>query len=135
AHAALAQAGVIECRSGLEMLDAARALAWQPVPSGARVGIVTNSGGTGVELVDLLAEQGIDVPELSSFLQEGLAAQVPTHGSPRNPVDITPVWGRFAELYPAVIEQFALSGEVDVVVPVLLQRSALDEGTAVGIRD
>jgi acetyltransferase len=135
ARAALAQAGVVECRSGLEMLDAARALAWQPAPAGPRVGIVTNSGGTGVELVDHLAEQEVDVPELSTFLQEALAPQLPAHGSPRNPVDITPVWSRYGELYPALIEQLALSGEVDVVIPVLLQRAALDERTVTAIRD
>lgn len=133
-RAVLAQAGVVLARSGLEMLDAAAALDTQPPPGGRRVGIITNSGGTGVELVDLLADEGADVPELSPGLQRDLARLLPRYGSARNPVDITPVWSRFTELYPALVERLARSGEVDAVVPVLLQRSA-DARVAGAVRD
>ena len=44
-------AGVTVTRSGIEMLDAARALRGQPPPAGRRAAIITNSGGTGTELV------------------------------------------------------------------------------------
>lgn len=135
AAAALEQAGVVVVRSGLELLDAARALDRQPPAPGSRVAIVTNSGGTGVELADLLAAEGLDVPELSPALQAELAAELPVEGSPRNPVDITPVWRRFAALYPTIIERLARSGEVDLVVPVLLQRSAADSQVAEALRD
>jgi acetate---CoA ligase (ADP-forming) len=128
--AAFRQAGVVVARSGLEMVDAAKALDWQPVPAGRRVGIVTNSGGTGVELTDLLAEEGLAVPELSPSLQARLARNLPAYASPRNPVDVTPDWARFAELYPLCLEALARSGEVDAVVLVLLQRSALDWAVA-----
>jgi acyl-CoA synthetase (NDP forming) len=128
--AAFRQAGVVVARSGLEMVDAAKALDWQPVPAGPRVGIVTNSGGTGVELTDLLAEEGLVVPELTPSLQAHLAMRLPTYASPRNPVDVTPDWARFAELYPRCLESLARSGEVDAVVLVLLQRSALDPAVA-----
>jgi acyl-CoA synthetase (NDP forming) len=128
--AAFGQAGVVVARSGLEMVDAAKALDWQPVPAGPRVGIVTNSGGTGVELTDLMAEEGLVVPELTPGLQEQLAGSLPAYASPRNPVDVTPNWARFAELYPLCLETLARSGEVDAVVLVLLQRSALDRAVA-----
>jgi acetate---CoA ligase (ADP-forming) len=128
--AAFRQAGVVVARSGLEMVDAAKALDWQPVPAGRRVGIVTNSGGTGVELTDLLAEEGLVVPELTPSLQAHLAGSLPAYASPRNPVDLTPDWARFAELYPRCLEVLARSGEVDAVVLVLLQRSALDPAVA-----
>jgi acetate---CoA ligase (ADP-forming) len=129
-EAAFRQAGVVVARSGLEMVDAAKALDWQPVPSGPRVGIVTNSGGTGVELADLLADEGLEVPELSPGLQASLAEALPAYASPRNPVDMTPSWARFAALYPLCLEALARSGEVDMVVLVLLQRSALDPAVA-----
>jgi acyl-CoA synthetase (NDP forming) len=134
-RAAFVQAGIVEARSGLEMIDVARALDSQPLPAGPRVAIVTNSGGTGVEMADLLAEEGLDVPELSAGLQAELRAHLPAFASPRNPVDMTPVWTRFAELYPLLVERLARSGEVDAVVAVLLQRSALEEGVAIGVRD
>jgi acetyltransferase len=134
-RAAFAQAGIIEARTGLEMMDVARALDAQPPPAGPRVAVITNSGGTGVELADLLAEEGLEVPELSAALQRELRACLPAFASARNPVDMTPVWTRFAELYPMLVERLARSGEVDAVVPVLLQRSALDEQVAIGVRD
>ena len=122
--------GVTVTHSGLEMLDAARVLRGQPLPRGVRAGIVTNSGGTGTELADLLAEQGVVVPQLSDALREQLAALLPPYGSAGNPVDVTPAWARFAELYPAVVDALARSGEVDLIVPVLLHRSAEDPAVA-----
>ena len=132
--AALRQAGVVRLRTGLGVLDAARALAGQPAPRGRRVAVVTNSGGTGVELSDLLAEEGLAVPELSASLQAELRALLPGYASARNPVDMTPAWSLFGALYPATIEALARSGEVDVVVPVLLQRAASPE-VAAAVRD
>lgn len=123
-RAALEQAGVLVVDSGLDMLDAARALDAQPPPAGARAAIVTNSGGTGVELADLLADEGVAVPELSAGLASELRELLPPLGSARNPVDLTTVWSRFAELYPAAVDRLARSGEVDLVIAVLLHRSA-----------
>ena len=132
--AALRQAGVVRVRTGLQVLDAARALSGQPMPRGRRVAVVTNSGGTGVELADLLADEGLEVPELSPALQKELRALLPDYGSAVNPVDMTPAWSLFSTVYPAATELLARSGEIDVVVPVLLQRSASPE-VAVAVRD
>jgi acyl-CoA synthetase (NDP forming) len=129
------QAGIVEVASGLELLDVARALDGQPRPAGPRVAIVTNSGGVGVELCDLLADEGLTVPVLSPVLQERIRAMLPAFASPVNPVDVTPVWSRYAELYPALTDLLARSGEVDVVVPVLLQRAATDRPTVEAMRD
>ncbi|MPZ67581.1 MAG: CoA-binding protein [Pseudonocardiaceae bacterium] len=134
-RAALGRSGVLLARSGLEMLDAARALDTQPPPRGRRVAIITNSGGIGVELADLLADEDLTVPELSPGLQDELRPLLPTFASAANPVDVTPVWRRFAELYPMLVERLARSGEVDAVVPVLLQRAATDESVAGGLVD
>ncbi|WP_246004155.1 acetate--CoA ligase family protein [Nocardioides marmoriginsengisoli] len=120
----LVSAGAIVTRTGLEMLDVAALLDAGPVPGGNRVAVVTNSGGIGTELTDLLQAEGLEVPELSDTLQQRLARDLPSYASPRNPVDITPVWSRFADLYPSLVEDLARSGEVDVVVAVLLQRAA-----------
>jgi acetyltransferase len=132
--AALRQAGVVRVRTGLQVLDAARALSGQPMPRGRRVAVVTNSGGTGVELTDLLADEGLEVPELSPALQQELRALLPGYGSAVNPVDMTPAWSLFSTVYPAATELLARSGEIDVVVPVLLQRSASPE-VASAVRD
>lgn len=126
-------AGVTVTRSGIEMLDAGRALGKQPPPLGHRAAIITNSGGTGTELSDLLADEGVVLPEFSEGLRTRLAELLPNYASTANPVDITPVWSRFADLYPAVLDILARSGEVDLVMPVLLHRSAEDAAVAEGI--
>ena len=132
---ALRQAGVVEVRSGQELLDAARAVDGQPLPAGDRVAIITNSGGTGVELADLLADQSLAVPALSPGLQEQVRALLPAYASATNPVDVTTAWSLFPTIYPALVELLARSGEVDAVVVVLLQRSATDASTVHGVAD
>ena len=122
--AAFAEAGVIETHSGLEMLEVARALEHRRPPRGHRVASVTNSGGVGVELTDLLVAEGLEVPRLSATLRASLETLLPAHGSAHNPVDVTPSWHRFPELYGGALEHVARSGEVDSVVAVLLHRSA-----------
>jgi acetyltransferase len=117
------------------MLDVARALDAQPPPAGNRVAIITNSGGTGVELADLLNEEGLAVPELTAELQERIRALLPRFASPANPIDITPTWERFAELYPRLVDMLARCGEVDVVIPVLVQRAAMDAAVVQGLRE
>jgi acetyltransferase len=132
--AALAQAGVVRVRTGLEVFDAARALAGQPAPSGRRVAVLTNSGGIGVELSDLLGDEGLELPELSPSLQDSLRPLLPGYASVRNPVDTTPAWSRYVTAYPGAIELLARSGEADLVVAVLVQRAASHE-VAEAVRD
>lgn len=123
--AALRQAGAHVVEDGLLLLDVAASLDRQPPLRGRNVAIITNSGGTGVELTDLLEAKGLGVPALSATLQEKIAAALPPHGSAINPIDVTTDWGRFAQMYGAAVELLMNSDEIDAVVPVLLQRSAL----------
>ncbi len=123
--AALRQAGVHLVEDGLALLDVAASLDRQPALRGPNVGIITNSGGTGVELTDLLEAKGLAVPALSPALQATIACVLPPHGSAVNPIDVTTDWQRFAAMYETFVDALMNSEEVDAVVPVLLQRSAL----------
>lgn len=132
---AVRQAGAILAESGLEMVDIAEALSRQPLPPGQRVGIITNSGGTGVELTDLCERFGLSVPELSPALQERIAPLLPSYGSPRNPVDITTLWSRFPAMYGGSIEAMYESNDIDIIMPILLHRSALMQENVEAVRD
>ena len=83
--AALRQAGVRLVEDGLSLLDVAAALASQPPLHGNRIAIITNSGGTGVELTDLLEDEGLAVPQLSQALQAKIRKFIPAYGSAGNP--------------------------------------------------
>jgi acyl-CoA synthetase (NDP forming) len=132
---AVRQAGAILAESGLEMVDIAEALSRQPLPPGRRVGIITNSGGTGVELADLCERFGLSVPELSPAVQAQIAALLPSYASPRNPVDVTPLWSRFPVMYGGSIEQLYESTDIDIIMPILLQRSALMQQNIEAVRN
>ena len=83
ADAAMAQAGIITVRDGLTLLDTASALDRQGAMTGDRVAIISNSGGTGVELADLLEDGGLRVPTLSEPLR-GRRSSICT-GPPKPP--------------------------------------------------
>ncbi len=128
ARAVLRQAGAILVDDGLTLFDVAAALDRQPPLRGARVAIISNSGGTGVELADLCDSEGLEVPMLSPGLRDAIACNLPAHGCAANPIDVTTAWQRFPTMYGETMRALLASDEVDAVVPVLLQRSALDEG-------
>jgi acyl-CoA synthetase (NDP forming) len=107
---------IITAESGIELLHIAKALAVQPLPRGPRVGILTGSGGIGTELADLCLEHGLDVPVLSARLQQRLGAHLPPYAALSNPVDTTPVWQDFPQIYPPLIETMLGSGEVDLLI-------------------
>jgi acetyltransferase len=132
---AVNQAGAILAENGLEMVDIAEGLGRQPLPSGRRVGIITNSGGTGVELADLCERLGLSVPELSRATQDRILPLIPAFASPRNPVDVTPTWARFPTMYAGSIEALYKSAEIDMIIPILLQRSALMSENIEAVRD
>ena len=123
--AALRQAGAHLVTDGQTLLDTAAALDKHPVRRGKRVAIITNSGGTGVELTDLLTDHGLEVRALPEGLQERIRALLPDQGSAANPIDVTTQWHRFTDMYGSTIRLLMESDEVDIILPVLLQRSAL----------
>lgn len=126
--AVLRQAGAMMVEDGLTLFDVAAALDRQPPLRGRRVAIITNSGGTGVELADLFEAEGLEIPALSPALRTEIARHLPPYGSALNPIDVTTLWKRFPEMYGESLRALLASDEVDAVVPVLLQRSALDPG-------
>jgi acetyltransferase len=128
ARSVLRQAGAVLVDDGLALFDVAAALDRQPQRRGNRVAIITNSGGTGVEIADLLEVEGLDVPALSATLRAAIAKYLPAHGAAGNPIDVTTDWKRFPTMYRESLRALLGSSEVDAVIPVLLQRSALDEG-------
>jgi len=111
---------IIPAQTGLEMLDIAKGLSWQPLPRGRKVGILTGAGGIGVELVDLCLEHGLEVPEFSPQLQAALRPYLPTYASVQNPVDLTPIWQEFPKLYPPLLQTLFASDEVDILLVTII---------------
>jgi len=119
-------ANVVIAETGLEILEIAKALTWQPLPRGNRVAILTGSGGIGIELVDLCIGSGLEVPELSDELQERLRPHLPSFAGLRNPVDLTPAWPDYPVMYPPLMKELLDSTEIDsLIVTVIDMATAL----------
>jgi acyl-CoA synthetase (NDP forming) len=97
-----------------DLFYTANLLANQPIPTGNRVGIVTNAGGPGILAADALEASGLTLPELSTELRAEIGSQLPEEASTRNPVDLIASGGP-AEFDHAV-RLLLESGEVDSVM-------------------
>ncbi len=95
------QFGILRARNEEHMLDLAEALTFCDLPQGRGIGIVTQSGGAGVLIVDRAEELGLEVPALRAETLERLRAVIPGFGIASNPVDIT---GQFVA-QPQLLEQ------------------------------
>jgi acetyltransferase len=132
---AVRQAGAILAASGQEMLDIAEGLSRQPLPEGKRVGIVTASGGTGVELTDLCEAGGLSIPELGAATRKRIAQAITPHGGTANPIDVTMDWPRYPKSFSGSLKALFDDPGIDLVLPILLQRSALSRENVESVRD
>ncbi len=122
--AVLGRAGVIQARSMLETIETAKALAWQPLPPGSRVGIISASGGMAVELADMCAEHGLAVPELAPGAQEAIRPLMASFATTQNPIDMGPIYPRFPEAYARCIDVLYADPEIDLIIITIADRGA-----------
>jgi acyl-CoA synthetase (NDP forming) len=87
--AAFKQAGVIRAYDAEEMFDYVKGLLYCPLPKGKNIGIISNSGGIGIETADRLIQNGLLVPTLCKKAQEEIQALIPEFGNSKNPIDLT----------------------------------------------
>ena len=116
--------GIVRASSVEELFDLAQAYAWQPLPKGRRVVVITNAGGAGILAADAIESRGMKMAELSDETRSRLQAFLPAAASWANPVDVLGDAG--ADRYRQALEVLADSPEVDAVV-VLLSPQAMTE--------
>ncbi|SMC60119.1 Acyl-CoA synthetase (NDP forming) [Desulfocicer vacuolatum DSM 3385] len=106
--AACRQAGIIQVKKPMEMVDAAVVFSSLPLPAGNRVGIVTLGGGWGVVTSDLCNENGLELADLPDNILEKLNALLPDYWSKSNPIDVV---GEFDTNIPLVAMEALLEWE------------------------
>ncbi len=82
------RAGVIRCFSLKSQFDFAQAFAYQPLPAGPSVAIITNAGGAGIMAADSVEKQGLTFAKLTDQTTTKLAAGLPPAANVANPVDV-----------------------------------------------
>ena len=118
------QAGVVAARSLDELVGTAAFLAHQPLPSGPRVAIVTNAGGTGVLAADACADVGLEVHELSEEVRRELEELLPAGAACANPIDTTPAAS--SDQLRACLERLAAAAEVDAIIAIMVRTALAD---------
>ncbi|MEU6561455.1 acetate--CoA ligase family protein [Nocardia nova] len=115
-RAVLERSGAVPVDSITELLDGlALGNATGGLPDGARVGIVSTSGGACSMIADLCDQYGFQVPTFSAQLQARLGEVLPNFAAIANPVDVT---GRVATepaIYGRTLELMLESDEIDAV--------------------
>ena len=85
--------GILSFGDEGEMVRAAMAFSSQPIPTGNRVGLITNTGGPAVIATDVLVSCGLDVPKLSDASIEKLKVTQFPEASLENPIDVVATAG------------------------------------------
>ena len=87
-----ARTGVLRATTWQEFLDMSLALGHQPPLKGDHIVMITNGGGSGLLSCDHFERRGVplhELKELSPELVENIRKDMPSFGSPLNPVDIS----------------------------------------------
>lgn len=119
--ALFAQVGAIRVRTITELVDAATLAArdrpeFVPRAVPPRLGIITNSGGTGILCADAAVAGGLRVPSVGAALRERLARILPPYATPQNPLDLTGHYITHPEALDEVSAAFLESGDVDALL-------------------
>ena len=121
---AMRQAGIIRCRSIEDMFNTAIALAYQPLPRGDRVAIITNAGGPGVLATDAAIDEGLHLAEFSDKTTEAFKKSLPNTANIKNPVDV--IGDARADRYDAALSAVMADDGVDGSLVILTPQSMTD---------
>ena len=107
-------AGVVAVDGVEDLGDTAALLTEQPLPRGARLGVLGNAGGLGILAADAAQRAGLQLPELSPQTRRALSTAAPGAASTTNPVDLGAAAG--PEAYRTALDALGSSGDVDAVL-------------------
>jgi len=126
------EAGILRVRSVDELFNSAIMYAYQPMPAGNRLAIVTNAGGPGVMATDAAVDAGLSVPRLADLTMAKLRQTLPDTANVKNPVDV--IGDARAERYMGALEAVLGDSNVDEALVILTPQSMTNiEAIAQGI--
>ncbi len=124
---AFQQAGLIQVKRYVDLINVGKYLAFQPIPKGKNVGALAPSGALGVVIADACATAGLQIISFSKETERKLREISAPWVKISNPVDmsaVTPILGR-VKAYEAVLEILWQEDKCDIIVPILLASSDL----------
>ncbi len=112
--AACQQAGIIQARQSMDLLDLSAAFSSLPLPQGNRVAILTLGGGWGVVASDLCTESGLVVQPLPEVIVNKIDKLLPPYWSRANPVDLVAEMN--TDIHMAITEELLQWDECDAII-------------------
>ena len=122
--AAFRQAGIIRCNTIEEMFNNAIAMAYQPLPQGKRVAIITNAGGPGVLATDAAIKNQLELAKFSDATLDIYRKSLPATANIKNPVDV--IGDARADRYKVALGSALQDTGVDGVLVILTPQSMTD---------
>jgi len=117
--------GVIRAQSIEHLFDISTALAYQPLPKGNRIAIITNAGGPGIMMSDALEMSGLTVVNIDDKTKSSLVKLLPPSASANNPVDVLGDADRTR--YGKSLDLTLKSNSVDGVIVILTPQKMTDD--------
>jgi acyl-CoA synthetase (NDP forming) len=108
------KAGVVEFDDTHDMIKATIAMSMQDSPTGKRIGIITNTGGPGIQAVDQAINHGLTLAKWSDAGKKRLEETQYPEASIGNPVDVVATGG--PDQYHAAIDTLLKEDGVDMVL-------------------
>jgi len=118
------EAGIIRVASIEQMFNSAVLYAYQPMPAGDRVAIVTNAGGPGVMATDTAVRVGLSIPRFEAATTARLKDALPEAANVKNPVDV--IGDARSDRYNAALEAVLDDPNVDQALVILTPQSMTD---------
>ncbi|MCY3984371.1 MAG: acetate--CoA ligase family protein [Roseovarius sp.] len=127
------QLGVISVADEREMLNVIEALLRAGRIRGHRIGVVTMSGGAGVQMADLAESLGAPLPDLGENTRNKLKPLVPEFASLNNPVDVTAQFIAKPEILENAVATLQSDPELDCIILWLQMMDGFGDRIAEGI--
>ena len=124
-NSAFERSGVIRAESIEHLFDIATAMAYQPMPKGDRIAVVTNAGGPGIMMSDALEMSGLTMAKLDEQTKSTLRGMLPPAASVNNPIDM--LGDASGDIYGRILDVALASDCVDGVIAILTPQKMTDD--------
>ena len=118
------EAGIVRVNTVDAMFNTAILLAYQPMPAGNRLAIVTNAGGPGVMATDAAVSWNLDIARFEPKTTSKLQGSLPAVANIKNPVDV--IGDARSDRYEAALEAVIEDSNVDQALVILTPQSMTD---------
>jgi acetyltransferase len=118
-ESAFKQCGVIRAGTVEDLFDYAIAFAYQPLPRGPNIAILTNAGGPGIIAADAVENSILQMTSFSEKTIGKLRKELPTSASIYNPVDVVGDAGadRYEKAMRTLVDDPAVDSLVVILTP------------------